>query len=705
MSENKAQWRFFRAGGFEQIVLNNADDLINLKQLDQKLWATLACPVDNLAIDKAMLGYLDVNNDGRIRAPEVVAAIDWLLERLATAEVLFQSRPLQLSDFSENAAGLHLKMSAQRLLQIKGKDAAGGLTRADSADLAALFPPDQPNGDGLIPVALASDPALAETIALIIDTLGGEQDRSGEKAISAAQIEAFYQQIAALKEWYNSVEASTLQPFGEHTDAAIQLIAQLRDKINDYFTRVALVAYDARNSAIMASQEDQLQRLSALSLADTSPLLDLPLAGMHYGQQLPLQEGLNPAWKAAMEQLYHSAIVPSFGEQTQLTQEQWHALLAKSQAYFAWQAAKPQGEVASKLSLEQVKALESSNQQAALLDLVQQDLAVAEASDGLVDLDKLLSYQESLITLLRNFISFQNFYQRKERAIFQAGRLYIDGKSLDLVVQVEDIAKHSAVATNSESFLIYCECVRRGQPIDGKEKINIVAAVTAGIDHELMVGRNGLFYDRDGNDWDATVVKIIENAISVREAFWSPYRRISGLISSQIQKMAASRDQQLMQSAGTKLEGGGAAGEPSTFDIARFAGIFAAIGLALGALGTAAAAVMSGLMGLSWWQWPVLLIGIMAAISGPSMLLAWFKLRRRSLGPILDANGWAVNAQARISIPFGASLTQLAELPKGSKRGVKDPYQGRVARIFWLWLALMIGMGSLGYYLWAHYWL
>ena len=42
-----------------------------------------------------------------------------------------------------------------------------------------------------------------------------------------------------------------------------------------------------------------------------------------------------------------------------------------------------------------------------------------------------------------------------------------------------------------------------------------------------------------GRDWDATVVKIVENPISIRQAFWSPYKRISRMISQQIEKLAA----------------------------------------------------------------------------------------------------------------------------------------------------------------------
>jgi hypothetical protein len=74
------------------------------------------------------------------------------------------------------------------------------------------------------------------------------------------------------------------------------------------------------------------------------------------------------------------------------------------------------------------------------------------------------------------------------------------------------------------------------------------------------------------------------------------------------------------------------------------------------------------------WQIPLAIIGILLAISLPAMFLAYLKLRKRNLGPILDANGWAVNAKAKINVPFGSVLTQVAALPPGSQRDLVDPF-------------------------------
>ena len=74
--------------------------------------------------------------------------------------------------------------------------------------------------------------------------------------------------------------------------------------------------------------------------------------------------------------------------------------------------------------------------------------------------------------------------------------------------------------------------------------MTIVAAFTAGDVDFLFVGRNGVFYDRQGHDWDATITKVIENPISIRQAFFSPYKKFLRMIEEQVAKRAAASDKQ-----------------------------------------------------------------------------------------------------------------------------------------------------------------
>lgn len=665
-------WRFFCAGGFEQVLLENAQDLRNLRHLDQKLWASLACPTEGLEFDQRLLDYIDNNGDGRIRAPEMLNAIDWLDERLANLDLLFKKEAVKLSDFSDTESGKHLATTAQRLLAVLGRSESDGLSANDTDDLSVLFPPSLPNGDGLIPATMTEDEALKSVITEIIACLGAADDRSGEAAVSADQINAFFAQVDDVTAWQKQEAELEVADYGENTALAAASLKALQDKIDDYFNRVDLVAFDARAADLINGEEAELVRLSALSLADTTELLPLPLAKVTAQAELPLTQGVNPAWRDAVNQFNLQVVKPVLGELSSLTAEQWQQLKAQFAAYFSWQAAQPSAGILEHLNTERVQQLSQSDAQTALLALVEQDLSVAEEANGLLDLDKLLRCQRDLVELLKNFISLQHFYGQKHKAIFQAGTLYIDGKSCDLAIEVADIDAHSAVAAKSNNYLLYLNCTRRGQPVKNKESMNIAVAITAGEEGDLVVGRNGLFYDRQGNDWDATVVKVVSNPISVREAFWSPYRRISSFISDKIQDMAASRDADVVSKASSASAEAGANGEAPAFDIGKFAGIFAAIGLAFAALGTVFAAMIGALTDLAWWQYPLVVLGVMLVISGPSMVLAWFKLRRRNLGPILDGNGWAVNTKAKISIDFGTRLTQLAHLPKGSKRELTE---------------------------------
>ena len=78
-----------------------------------------------------------------------------------------------------------------------------------------------------------------------------------------------------------------------------------------------------------------------------------------------------------------------------------------------------------------------------------------------------------------------------------------------------------------------------------------------------------------------------------------------------------------------------------------------------------------GIFALEWWQLLLSFLGILLIISGPAMVMAWMKLRRRNIAPLLNANGWAMNADSKISIPFGETLTDVAKYPK---LRLKDPY-------------------------------
>ena len=315
-----------------------------------------------------------------------------------------------------------------------------------------------------------------------------------------------------------------------------------------------------------------------------------------------------------------------------------------------------------------------------LAALIARDKAEDTKVQAIAALEKLVRFHRDLHLLCQNFVNFKDFYGRIEPAIFQVGTLYLDQRACELCLRVEDTGRHAAMAALAGTYLAYCECTRKATG----EKMQIVAAFTNGDSDNLMVGRNGIFYDRQGRDWDATITKIVDNPISIRQAFWAPYKKLVRLIEEQIAKRAAAAEAASEAKLAKTAEAAAQADktlpaakpEPKKVDV----GTVAALGVAFGALGTAfatMAAYLTGLLQLPFWQVCLAVAGLLLLISGPFMVMAWLKLRKRNLGPLLDANGWAVNTRARINVPFGASLTQVAKVPLGAVTGAGDAFAER----------------------------
>ncbi|ENO85397.1 hypothetical protein [Thauera linaloolentis] len=674
------QWRFFRSGGFDQVLIESADDLRHLGELDQKLWSVLACPTSGLEFDSRTLQLLDTDGDGCIRAPEVIGAANWLCAVLKAPEVLFRpgdGLPLE-AIAGEQPEGEKLLATARKVLAYVGRPDGDTLEVADFADPSRLFAPAHPNGDGIVPAEFAADERLAETVALVIEHFGSVEDRSGQPGIDLDRVTAFFAAVQEAVAWHDQAAASpdSLLPLGEGTADAAAAFDAVRDKVEDFFTRCRLAAFDGRAADALNPADTTYAELAMQALGtDTAGVAALPLAQVRAGRALPLEDGLNPAWQDRIGALRDTVVKPVLGERRELSHAEWQDISVRFDAYRAWLAARPAASVAA-LDAGDLRGLLAGTAQADLTALIERDLAAETAAAQVDALERLVRYKRDFVTLLCNFVTLSDFYSSGNKAIFQAGTLYLDQRSCELCLRVPDLGRHVALAPLSGTYLVYCECVRQGEA-----PMTIVAAMTGGDADEMMVpGRNGVFYDRQGRDWNAAVIQVIEAPISVRQAFWSPYKRIGRMIGDQIQKFAASRDKAVedkaaagVADAGAKAEAPAPAATPA-FDIAKFAGIFAAIGLALGALGTALAAVVTGFLSLPGWQMPLVVVGIVLLISGPSMLLAWLRLRQRNLGPLLDANGWAVNTRARINIPFGGALTSVATLPAGASRTMADPY-------------------------------
>lgn len=526
---------------------------------------------------------------------------------------------------------------------------------------------------------------VVEAAKMILGKLDVNKDE-----ISLADVKAYmdvYEEKC--KAEYSAGETEPYEPpYGEGSDAAEAAVNAVRQKIADWFMRCKLVQFDEDAAGALDVQVEKIAAISAGNLNDSvGEISAYPLARPRKEGLLPLAEGLNPAWQAPMAAVV--AAVPELQGKDSVSEEEWNAVVAKVDAYTAWKAA---GETAMN---EAIAA------------------KLGEHAAAIEPVERLLRYCRDYFRLLHNYVVFKDFYRRDDKflAVFQAGKLYIDQRCCDLCVKVTDMPRSTGTAGKSGIYLLYCHCVAKS----GGAQMDIVAALTDGEIGGLHEGKNAIFYDRAGNDWDATITKIVDNPISVRQAFWSPYRKFGNWVTDKITKSASEKESKQFDemttkadSASTNLtakpEDAAAEKKPAApFDIAKFAGIFAAIGLAFGAIG-AALGMLGGFIVEKWYNVIILVAAVVLLISGPSMLLAWLKLRKRNLGPVLNANGWAINSDVKINTTFGKTLTSMAKYPKVV---AKDPFADK--KMPWwqkclIWLGVLAVLFLLVFRLTQHRW-
>lgn len=689
--------------------LRNGADVLALKELDQKLWVALAMPTREVDIDPATLDFLDADKDGRIRVQDILLAVEWIRGAFQDAgQLLHSSEKVVLEQIKDPK----ILSAAKRMLVDLGKAEEKAISMSDIEAITKTYANTVLNGDGVIIHASTDDDELKKTIDAIITSHGSVPDRSGKPGVDRAKVDAFFTEIERYATWMKRPEQEpALRPF-EGVSSAVGAYQAVAEKLDDYFARCRLAAYDSRAAKPLEGQESDYQAMAGLKLSlAAEEIAKLPLAKIDPTGVLHLGFGLNPAWTDKLAQFAEVTVRPILGVRESLTAADLAKIKERLAPHCDWAAGKPTTAIGS-LGEDWIGKLAAGDQRSRLNALIAADAALESDYAERSSVEKLVRLQRDFGRILRNFVNFSDFYSKQD-AIFQAGTLYIDARAARLCVWVGDEAKHSVLAVTSGCYLAYCKLTR------GDKTQHIAAALTNGDSDNVFVGRNGVFYDRQGDDWDATITKIVSNPISVREAFWSPYKKLIRAIEEQVTKRAQTAE----SAADAKVIGAGTS--IANFDPTKVApaaapasatappaaapapavplrkidiGTVAAIGVAIGGIGTMLAGIFGAVFGLGKWL-PLGIGALLLAISGPSMAIAWLKLRKRNLGPLLDANNWAVNGSARINVSFGAAMTGLAELPSGAHRSTSDPFADKPSRWRrWVILGVLLVLGGSWYF-------
>ncbi len=270
------KWHFFRAGGVDQVSLRDASDLLALEELDQKLWVALAMPTREIDLDPATLDTLDLAQDGRIRVQDILATVQWIKNAFKDPGRLLQSADqVELAQIADPK----LLSAAKRILSDISKADATAISLEDIQAITRTFAEILLNGDAIvIPDSAGDDADARKAIEDIIATQGSLLDRSGKPGVDRAKTAAFFAEVDQHAQWVRKGNEEAVRPL-EDTAAAAAAYQAVADKLDDFFARSRLAAYDSRAAASLAGQDADYQAIAARQLnLSAQEIAKLPLA-------------------------------------------------------------------------------------------------------------------------------------------------------------------------------------------------------------------------------------------------------------------------------------------------------------------------------------------------------------------------------------------------------------------------------------------
>lgn len=662
---------FRQYGKTFQLRIESADDLAAALELDESLWVATSAPTDVFRCDPVFIAMLDPDKSGRIHTDEMKAAIRWLLAALSDRSQL-QKRtnhvPLAAIDQS-TPEGTEVHKSAVYVLKTLG-NADGDTVSLKQVRRFLSNLKEQPlNGDGVLVPSASDDPQTAALIQDVMATVGGASDASGVEGITGDRLAQFREEVAACVAWRARGAAAgeagdiAVRPFGDRTEGMYALISRHADRIDHFFALCRAVRFDTRMAARVGGPESALDSLDLSQPDDvTSGLQRLPLATPNQDERLPLgEDALNPLYAEWVIQLKADVLAPVLGEVgDSLHTDQWQQVKQALQPYADY-VTNQKGALVRGLSDEKLQQYQSGEAYDHVEKLIAADKAVADMVKGIREVERLVLYHQHLLRLANNFISFSELYHPPIRAMFEEGSALLDGRWFDLALRVSDVGKHSAIAKASNIFTLYLEVTHKASD----SHFTVAVPATAGCKGNLGVGKRGIFFDWLGREYDAVVVKVIDNPISLREALVAPFTRLWAFIMGKIEAMSGNLEKQLQKSTGTLMQAPaqaapqaaptGMAGGP--------AGMLVGLSLSAAAIGSAFAFITKTFAGLSGGQLIAGVLGAAALVAVPVSLIAILKLRRQDLSALLEGCGWAINARMRFDNVQRRSFTRREPYP------------------------------------------
>lgn len=655
-------------GGSFQLDIRSAKDLEALDIMDEAFWMSTSAPVFGLNCDKELIQILDTNKNGRILSSDVRDANSQLLKLLKNKENIDKrSEVLGVSDLDDSSdEGRLVKEALAEILKNLKLPDEHRLTLKELRNDKDILCNGLTNGDGIIPPNRVENEEVRQLIEDVMLCIGFEDDVNGNRGIGKEHLKNFLELARKYIDWKDSGEFSPeILPLHEKTSEAYEIYIEIKAKIDEYFQLCELKKYNSELKRLQKEPEspDYIYECSE-NIEDY--LLHSPLAPLKDSPVLRLTESINPYFAELLSKLQEQVLDEFLARPvTEVYKSDWKRVCSIFKPYETWLQSSNGIEVKA---VDEARLRKYIKGEVAdrLQSMIDEDLKLGKKLKVRKKLEEIIILQQNIIDFCNNFVSFPNLYDPEQRAIFEVGYLVIDGRIFNFNLPVEDVKSHSETAKRSGIFLLYLEVT------GGKEDkpFFICTPVTSRKIGLLDVDKRGVLFDLDGKEWDAKVIKVVHNPVSLTEAILAPFRKISRMLMDAIDKISSDTEKELenkLKKTTSEIQKDLVQAKPdpkSKSSSATARDLMMTGSFTFAALGSSFAYISGTFARLEWDQGKLAFAIAMTVIILPILIVSSIKLHRRNMSSILEASGWAMNARMRLT-------GKLAEIlaPKPDKPG------------------------------------
>ncbi len=661
--------RFKRYGKTLQLRIETTDDLRAVLDLDESFWVATSAPITVFRCNNDFITMLDNNSDGRINTREVKDAIKWMFNLLADdSEVSKGADALALDSIRNDTAKdiLEVAEHIQHTLNLSDNK----ILRLQDVYTFLDYLRKQPmNGDGVITIAAAEDEETANYIKDVITCTGGTPDAGGEQGITAENINAFQNMVTEYLDWQEQAsrevdnQSEKIFPFGDNTAVMYDVLLRGAKQVELFFALCRTIGFDAGAGELIGCSKPEHGKFDFTKQEDINRYLQCePIAEPNQEGRFPLDTGtINPLYRKWVEDFCNivlSRIMPDIPEF--ITEKEWNAVKSTFHLYGEYINARPEGAIGT-LPKEKLLQYRNGKTAEAARQLIVNDKEITLLLDRTRTLHKLLLYHKYLMRFVNNFVSFAQLYSVDERAMFEVGSAVIDGRWFNMAIKVDNVAEHEKMAREGNIFVLYVDVTAE----QSNKKFTVAIPVTSGTRGNLGVGKRGIFIDIDGNEYNAKVIKIIKNPISIMEGIVAPFVRLWDFIIGKIEGISGTSEKELQKKTDALLKtpsasgSGGISGGP--------AAVLVGLSVSAAAIGSSFAFITKTLSDLTATQILLGIAGAVLLVSIPVVLLAIIKLNKQDLSSLLEGCGWAINSRMRLSRAQRHQFTLRKPYPEGIK--------------------------------------